>query len=411
MEIKIGLLGFGTVGVGVYELLQKNAAKITQLSGTTITVEKILVHNKEKHQAAIESGLPITDQFADILHEDSIQLVVEVMGSKDVAKDYLTRSLEAGKNVITANKDVLALHLEELTNLARNKKRDFLFEASVAGGIPVIRALTDSYVGDQITEVLGIVNGTTNFMLTRMDEEKESYEDALSLAQELGYAESDPSGDVEGYDAARKMVVLTKLAFGHTVDLADLEIRGISQLDSLDFSVAAEQGYTIKLVGRAKVKGANVVVEVAPMFVALSHPFTTVKNEFNGVCIIGEAVGETMFYGSGAGRMTTANSVVSDVVAIAKNIRTNHTGHLQLYTSHSYQTGNPLEEECDAVIRVRGTKMEIEAFVNSLSKKGEAAIVWTEETGLSYIKAVGVKPSDFSLPGSLEIEAVFKTIQ
>src|SRR5699024_2003346 len=147
-----------------------------------------------------------------------------------VAKDYLTRSLEAGKNVITANKDVLALHLEELTNLARKKKRDFLFEASVAGGIPVIRALTDSYVGDQITEVLGIVNGTTNFMLTRMDEEKESYEDALSLAQELGYAESDPSGDVEGYDAARKMVVLTKLAFGHTVDLADLEIRGISQL-------------------------------------------------------------------------------------------------------------------------------------------------------------------------------------
>lgn len=324
--VKIGLLGFGTVGYGVYDILKNNQEKYASLTQTNIEVSKILVHDTAAFPEALAAGIPLTDQFEEIAQDDSISIVVEVMGTVDVARNFITKALNSGKNVVTANKDLLAVHGEELYELAEKVGKDLYFEASVAGGIPILRALNVSYIGDNLQEVLGIVNGTTNFMLTKMQEEHYSYADALALAQQLGFAESDPTGDVEGLDAARKVVILTKLAFGKTITMEQLPTTGISALDLADFERAKALGYTIKLIGSSKVVDGHLNVEVAPMLVPLDHPLAHVKNENNAVYVTGEAVGETMMYGPGAGRMPTANSVVADILQVAKNIKENRTG-------------------------------------------------------------------------------------
>jgi len=241
------------------------------------------------------------------------------MGGVDTARTYITQALEAGKHVVTANKDLIALHGPELEAVAKKHGCDLLYEASVGGGIPLLRPLSDGLVSDRINQVMGIINGTTNYILTKMDKEGQSYEDALQKAQELGFAEADPTADVEGLDAARKMVILSRLSFFTNVDLDDVEVEGISTLALTDIDYGNKLGLTMKLIGFANRTGDTIEVSVQPTFLAKSHPLAAVNNEYNAVFVSGEQVGETMFYGPGAGSLPTATAVMSDVVAVIKN--------------------------------------------------------------------------------------------
>lgn len=415
LEIKIGLLGFGTVGVGVYDMLYNNKDKVTQMTQTTLTVEKILVRNIDKHAEAIASGMPITDQIDDIIQDDTIQIVVEVVGSVDMAKDYISRALKAGKNVVTANKDLLALHGDELNQLAQENGKDLFFEASVAGGIPIIRTLMDNYIGDTIEEVSGIINGTTNFMLTQMQEENKTYDEALKLAQELGYAESDPTGDVAGLDAARKMVILTKLAFGYRASLDELSVTGITGIEVADFAAAKQKGYTLKLISQSRAENKQIFVEVAPMLVPLDHQLASVQNVNNAVIVKGEASGENSYMGPGAGRLPTANSVVSDVTQIAKNIRTKQTGHSNLYTSNIYTKWTQAESPQDALIRLKGTEKAVDNFI---TQQKEIGVILTsvalnteaENKDTHYVFGTALLLSQLKDHTDVKIDAIYHTI-
>ncbi len=410
MEIKIGLLGFGTVGVGVYDMLSKNREKVTQMTQTTLTIEKILVRNIDKYEQALAEGMPITDQIDRIIQDDSIQIVVEVMGSVNIAKDYISQALKAGKNVVTANKDLLALHGEELNQLAKENGKDLLFEASVAGGIPIIRTLMNHYIGDRIEEVSGIVNGTTNFMLTQMQEENKTYAEALKLAQELGYAESDPTGDVAGLDAARKMVILTKLAFGYRAELEELEITGITDIELTDFSAAKEKGYTLKLMSQAKAENDQIFIEVAPMLVPLDHQLAGVRNANNAVVITGEASGENIYFGPGAGRLPTANSVVSDITQIAKNIHADETGQISLYTSTNYSKWTQEAAPQDALLRLKGTEKAVTNFIGKGNENGLKLTSVSSHEDKHYLFVTDALLSEIKGNVDVEIEAVYHTI-
>src|SRR5690625_2590242 len=248
------------------------------------------------------------------------------MGGVEEARGYLLEAFAAKKHVITANKDLIALHGPELEQAAMENGCDLFYEASVGGGIPLLRSLTDGLVSDRIQKVMGIVNGTTNYILTKMDTEGTSYEDALKAAQDLGFAEADPTADVEGLDAARKMVILARLAFLTNVELDDVEVKGISNVSQTDLQYGKKLGYTMKLIGFANRNNSHIEVSVQPTLLAEKHPLVGVKNEYNVVYVNGEAVGETMFYGPGAGSLPTATAVMSDVVEAIKNMNMNVSG-------------------------------------------------------------------------------------
>lgn len=342
-QIQVGILGFGTVGSGVIRILKDHNEKIGQVTGEEISIKKVLVRNIEKNRGLISEGIELTTNADDILNDSEIAVVLEVMGSIDVAKEYISRALKAGKHVVTANKDLIALHGKELVALAKENQCDLYYEASVAGGIPILRTIVDSLASDNIKKVLGIVNGTTNFMLTKMTAENKSYEEVLKEAQDLGFAESDPTNDVDGIDAARKMVILTRLAFGMHVDLDQIETRGIRHVKSIDIETAKQLGYKVKLIGSAEEANGSVVVDVGPVLVPQDHPLAGVHNENNAVVVQGAAVGETMFYGPGAGELPTATSVVSDLITVAKNIRLGTTGNV--FNSYQLETKLTPDEE------------------------------------------------------------------
>src|SRR5690625_2406975 len=243
------------------------------------------------------------------------------MGGVEEARKYILKAFASKQHIITANKDLIALHGPELEAAANKNGCDLFYEASVGGGIPLLRGLTDGFVSDRIQQVMGIVNGTTNYILTKMDSEGASYEDALQEAQELGFAESDPTADVEGLDAARKMVILARLAFLTDVELDDVEVNGISNVAQADLQYGKQLGYSMKLIGFANRHDDNIEVNVQPTLLSNQHPLASVKNEYNAVYVNGEAVGETMFYGPGAGGLPTATAVMADVVAVIKNMR------------------------------------------------------------------------------------------
>lgn len=362
--ISIDLLGFGTVGKGVYDLLTRNKSKIQEAIGCELQIKKILVNNIKKHQSSLDKGIPLTDQFSDILQKEPLQIIVEVMGSMDVAKEYIIQSLRSGKHVVTANKDLLALAGDELLEIATEEGKGLRFEASVGGGIPIIRPLLDSFSGDNIEKVMGIINGTSNFMLTKMKEDHLSYEEALEMAQKLGFAESDPSADVDGIDAARKIIILSQLAFGKKVLVEEMDVTGISHIKSEDFLIAESQRSTIKLLAFSEMKNEQLWTEVAPMFVPLGHPLAFVKNENNAVYVKSEAVGETMFYGPGAGMYPTANSVVSDIIAIAKDMNKNVQTKNPVFQSQATLLNNE-SSSTDVVVRFE-KKEKIESVPNHL---------------------------------------------
>ncbi|MDT1938596.1 MULTISPECIES: homoserine dehydrogenase [Carnobacterium] len=342
-QIQVGMLGFGTVGSGVIRILKDHNAKIRQVTGEEISVKKVLVRDIEKNRGEISEGIQLTTNEDEVLADPEIDVILEVMGSIDSAKMYITKALKAGKHVVTANKDLIALHGNELVALAKENQCDLYYEASVAGGIPILRTIVDSLASDNIQQVMGIVNGTTNFMLTKMTNEHQSYEEALKEAQELGFAESDPTNDVDGIDAARKMVILTRLAFGMNVELDQIETKGIRNLKSVDIETARKLGYRIKLIGTAEENNGGVSVSVGPILVPEAHPLASVQNENNAVFVVGSAVGETMFYGPGAGELPTATSVVSDLITVAKNIRLGTTGNV--FSSYQHETKLMTDEE------------------------------------------------------------------
>lgn len=319
-EISIGLLGLGVVGSGVIKIVEDHQEELVHQLGRGVKVEKVLVRNIEKaRQIEIDHSLLTTDS-ADVLANPNIDVVVEVMGGVEDARKYILEALQAKKHVVTANKDLIALHGPELEETARQNGCDLFYEASVGGGIPLLRGLSDGLVSDRIQQVMGIVNGTTNYILTKMDQEGQSYEDALQKAQELGFAEADPTADVEGLDAARKMVILARLSFFTNVELEDVEVEGISKLSLDDIEYGKKLDLTMKLIGFANRHDNQIEVSVQPTFLSKNHPLAAVSDEYNAVYVNGEAVGETMFYGPGAGSLPTATAVMSDVVEAIKNM-------------------------------------------------------------------------------------------
>ena len=320
-EISIGLLGLGTVGSGVAKIIQQHQQDLHHKLGAQVSIKKVLVRNTNKDRLSSLDPSVFTTDIEEILNDSSLDIIVEVMGGLDDTKLAIEKALKAGKQVVTANKDVMAEYGHDLLKLADAEKCDLFYEASVAGGVPIIRTLEDGLASDRISCLMGIVNGTTNFILTKMKKENMTYEDALAEATELGYAEADPSADVDGIDAARKMVILSSLAYSTEVHLDDVQVRGMKEIRDGDLELANKFGYTMKMVGSSTKDDDGIEVSVEPIFLANSHPLASVNNEFNAVYIYGDAVGETMLYGPGAGSLPTATSVVSDIIAACRNLQ------------------------------------------------------------------------------------------
>ncbi|REK75938.1 homoserine dehydrogenase [Paenibacillus paeoniae] len=319
--VKVGLLGLGTVGTGVVRIVEAHQEDLQGQVGSPITIEKVLVQNKSKSRNISISSDKLTEDPWEVIRHPEIDVIVEVMGGIGQTKEYILEALSLGKHVVTANKDLMALHGPEILAKAKEHSCDVLYEASVAGGIPIIRTLVEGFSSDRITKIMGIVNGTTNYILTKMSQEGAAYADVLKEAQALGYAEADPTSDVEGLDAARKMTILATLGFHTNVNLEDVSAEGISSVSKDDILYAKRLGYELKLLGIAERQDDLISISVQPTMVKHSHPIASVNGVFNAVYVYGEAVGETMFYGAGAGELPTATSIVADLVAVVKNLK------------------------------------------------------------------------------------------
>ncbi|NQG97768.1 homoserine dehydrogenase [Streptococcus suis] len=343
MTINIALLGFGTVASGVPYLLKENVEKIQQAAQENIQVAKVLVKDQAEKERLLAAGhdYHFVTNIDDILSDDTIQIVVELMGRIEPAKTFISRALEAGKHVVTANKDLLAVHGSELRELATNNGVALYYEAAVAGGIPILRTLANSLTSDKVTRVLGVLNGTSNFMMTKMVDEGWTYDEALKTAQELGYAESDPTNDVEGIDAAYKAVILSQFAFGMTIDFEQVAHKGISGITPEDVAVAQELGYVIKLVGDIQETTSGIAAEVSPTFLPKSHPLASVNGVMNAVFVESIGIGESMYYGPGAGQKPTATSVVADIVRIVRRLNDKTVGKAFNEYSRPLQLAKP----------------------------------------------------------------------
>ena len=326
-KIRIAILGLGTVGGGVYRLLEMRKAEMPKRAGVEIEVAKILVRNIEKAAKKADRSL-LTNDWQEIIGDDSISVIIEVMGGMEPAGTYIMEALKAGRHVVSANKDLIAVRGRELLMTAKENHCDFLFEASVAGGIPILRPLKQCLAGNEISDVMGIVNGTTNFILTIMTDENMEFDEALAVATELGYAEADPTADVEGYDAARKVAIMASIAFHSRVTFNDVYTEGISRISAKDIKYARELGCDIKLLGVAKNTPDGIEARVHPMLIPCSHPLASVKDAFNAVFVHGDAVDDAMFYGRGAGEMPTASAVVGDVIDILRNMEWGSSGRI-----------------------------------------------------------------------------------
>ena len=326
-EIKVALLGAGTVGGGVYKLVERRAAEMPDKVGAELKITKVLVKNLQKKREGIPSEV-LTDDWEGIIHDPEISIVIELMGGVEPARTYILQALEAGKNVVTANKDLLAEHGQELMEAAERNHRDLCFEAAVGGGIPIIRPLKECLAGNEITEVMGIVNGTTNYILTKMTQEGWDFDDALKEAQRLGFAEADPTADVEGLDAGRKMAILASIAFHSRVTFKDVDVKGITKITAKDIQYAKEFGYTLKLLGVARNEDGKMEVGVSPMVIPSTHPLANVNDSFNAVFVHGDAVDDAMFQGRGAGEFPTASAVVGDLISVARDMQYDCCGRI-----------------------------------------------------------------------------------
>lgn len=318
--INVAILGYGTVGSGVFEVLNENKESISRRAGQELHVKYVLDLRDFPGQP-VEKVL--VHDYEQIVSDPEVDIVVEVMGGVEPAYTFVKKALLAGKNVCTSNKALVAKHGRELMDIAKEKSINFLFEASCGGGIPIIRVINSSLTGDEIDEVTGILNGTTNYMLYKMSTEGCEFDTVLKEAQQKGYAEADPTADVEGYDACRKIAILTSLVCGQQVDYEDIHTEGITKITTTDIKYAKAMGREIKLLATSKKGPKGYTAIVAPFLVPVSHPLYAVSGVFNAIFVHGNVLGDAMFYGSGAGKLPTASAVVADVVEMAKNLDKN----------------------------------------------------------------------------------------
>ena len=318
-KVKIAILGFGNVGTGVWKILQENKKEIMKRSNYDIEVAKILVNDINKKRAFELPAGVLTDNIDEIINDESIKIVVELIGGRDEAKEYMIRAMKAKKHIVTANKLVIANWGEELFKIAEEENVLFYYEASVAGGIPIIREISESLTANRIEGIIGIINGTTNYILSKMTIEGLSFEEALKEAQDKGFAEADPTSDVDAYDAVYKLAIMSSLAFGTKVDHDCIYREGIRNISDVDIEYAKQFGYTIKLLAIAKEENNKLELRVHPTLIPSTHPMANVNDAFNAILIKGNAVGELMLYGQGAGDLPTGSAVVGDIISILRN--------------------------------------------------------------------------------------------
>ncbi|AMV62621.1 Homoserine dehydrogenase [Pediococcus damnosus] len=326
-DISVGMLGCGTVGTGVLTLLKRGAKQIAESLNVHFKVKKIAVkHPDKKRDTELTENMQFTGQIENVINDPSIQIIIEVMGTLNEAYDAIYQAISNGKSVITANKELIALKGPQLTRLAHEKHVDLYYEASVGGGIPILRVLSDSLITDQITGLTGIVNGTSNYVLSAMKNDHNSYEESLKQAQELGYAETNPVNDIEGFDAAYKLAILSQLAFGQTINLKQLNRKGIGQITTEDIKGASRLGLTIKPIVIAREKHHELYTLVGPVAVSRQYPLATVNGVENSILVTSTALGTTSYTGPGAGSEPTANSVMSDLLTVTHHLLLDESG-------------------------------------------------------------------------------------
>ena len=321
--LKIGILGLGTVGSGVVKILEKNAENIKNKVGTEVQIEKILVNNLEKERDIEIKKELLTDQVEDIINNPDIDIVVELIGGEQPAYDYIIRAIANGKSIVTANKLVIAKYGKRIFRKADKNDVQVCYEGSVAGGLPIIRPLKNSLAANRIEKIYGILNGTTNYILTDMSKDKKDFAESLKNAQKLGFAEADPSSDIDGDDAAYKITILSSLAFERFVDVREVYVEGIRDIAIEDIELAHEMGYVIKLLAIAKNSPKGLDVRVHPAFVPEDHPLAMINGTYNCVYLHGDAVGQVMSTARGAGQMPTGSAVTADIIQVAKDINHN----------------------------------------------------------------------------------------
>ena len=317
-NIRIGVLGMGTVASGLVSILEMNKDTIYNKTGKKVQIEKVFVRDlNKKRSIELNQSILTTDVF-EVINNPHIDIVVELMGGIDPAFGYVKDALRNGKHIVTANKALIATCGEELERIALENDVRLMYEASVGGGIPIINTMTNNLSANDFTEISGIVNGTTNYILTQMTERGLDFEEAVKEAQDMGFAEADPSSDVEGDDAAYKIAILSYMGFGQRIGLSEIPKEGITHISREDIKYADELGYVIKLIASSQKRENEIEMRVHPTFIPKTHPLATVKNEYNAVLLKGNAVGEVMLYGKGAGAMPTGSAVLGDIIAIAK---------------------------------------------------------------------------------------------
>ena len=375
-KIKIAILGLGNVGRGVWNILHTNGNEIMKRSGYEIEVAKILVRDINKDRGIVVPKELMTDDIEEILNDEDIKIVVELIGGSLEAKDYMLRSMKAKKHVVTANKFVLANWGEELFSTAENEEVMFYYEASVGGGIPIIREINESLTANKIQQITGIVNGTTNYILSKMTLEGMDFETALKEAQEKGYAEEDPTADVEGYDVVYKLAIMSSLAFGTKVHPDNIYREGIKNVTSIDIEYAKKFGYVIKLLAIGKEENNKLELRVHPTLVPATHPIANVNDSFNAIFIKGNAVGDLMLYGRGAGDLPTGSAVVGDIISILRN----NENMVNFKPSKNYlglkQIKNPEENESEFYIRLNvRDKVGVLGHIASIFGKNNVSVV------------------------------------
>ena len=358
--VKIAVLGYGTVGSGVVEVLRTNQKVIDERLGEELRVKYVLDLRDFPDDPVQEL---ITHDFEDIVNDEEVRIVVEVMGGIEPAYTFVKRSLEAGKSVATSNKALVAKHGAELLRIAKEKNVNFLFEASVGGGIPILRPLHSSLTGDVIEEITGILNGTTNYMMTKMFYEGADYDEVLREAQANGFAERNPEADVEGYDACRKIAILSSIISGKQVDFEDIYCEGITRITAEDMKYAKAMGMTIKLLATCKRDGEKLNAMVVPCLLRAEHPLFAINGVFNSIFVHGNMLGDAMFYGSGAGKLPTASAVVGDIVEEARNLERNLG---VMWSSEKLALEDRRDVERRFFVRMKGSREELQDRVASV---------------------------------------------
>lgn len=390
--INIAVLGYGTVGSGVLEVLNRNRESINERAGQEIKAKYVL-DLKEFPGDPVEEIL--VRDYKIIVNDPEVQIIVEVMGGVNPAYEFVKEALEKGKSVCTSNKELVAKHGAELLSIAKKNKSNFLFEASVGGGIPIIRPLNQSLTADEIEEITGILNGTTNYILSKMTNEGSDFDTVLKRAQDKGYAERNPEADVEGHDACRKIAILTSLAYGMQVDYEDIYTEGITKITDIDIKYAKALGASIKILGTSKKVDDKVFAMVAPMLINQEHPLYSVNGVFNAIFVKGNVLGDVMFYGKGAGKLPTASAVVSDVIDASKHLGRNI---MTLWSTKKLELSDIKEASTRFFVRLSGDSTENESLVKKVfgditvvhveGIHGEYAFITNEMTEGSYQEKV-----------------------